>query len=140
MNDQGCSDSRCSSFDPERGCDEDRFPCEKLIEYLNERIAALEAELREKDESLRLSWDHKDDYGKQITTLTEELRLANLRSESLDRIVAECNREYVVLKAERDILREDLGYIAFERNWGYSQIVSTARAALHPGEYLPETS
>jgi chromosome segregation ATPase len=114
-----------------------------------ERIAALEEELREKDESLRLSWDHddlrplkqiKDEYGKRIAVLKAELRLANLRSESLDRIVAECNREYVVLKAERDILREALGYIAFERNWGYSQIVSTARAALHPGEYLPETS
>jgi hypothetical protein len=103
---------------------------DSIEKQYKERIAALEAELREKDESLRLSWDHKDDYGKQITTLTEKLRLANLRSESLDRIVA-----------ERDKLREALkGIVAHYPHDDRIFAVKIAQAALHPGEYLPETS
>jgi hypothetical protein len=117
---------------------------DSIEKQYKERIAALEAELREKDESLRLSWDHddlrplkqiKDEYGKRIAVLKAELRLANLRSESLDRIVAECNREYVVLKAERDILREALKRIvAHYPHDDRIFAVKIAQAALHPGE------
>jgi chromosome segregation ATPase len=81
--------------------------CEKLlkekIEYQEgceaqeAENAALEAAVREKDESLRQSWDHKDEYGRKIAALTAERD--------------EWNRAAIGIGVRNDRLREALSAV-----------------------------
>jgi septal ring factor EnvC (AmiA/AmiB activator) len=62
-----------------------------------DHLATLEAAVREKDETLRQSWDHKDDYGKQIATLTADVKglqesISEYYAKELDKTRAENTR------------------------------------------------
>jgi len=79
----------------------------QLLGERDEKIRKLQNALEEKENEVAELRHIHGQHEQQIVALKEELRMANLRSESLDRVVEMCTEEYVALKAERDKLREE---------------------------------
>jgi hypothetical protein len=100
----------------------------QLLTPLHEQIAALETQLKTihrlqdkypngaygccclfDDEETQIEWcKAHGELRDKAAALTEELRLANLRSESLDRVVSDSTEEYVVLRAENEGLKKTI--------------------------------